>query len=209
MTGVSTPSNPPASRCEVFFGTDKVLRTIDDAGLVRSLASLAAISATPPSTPKDGDFWMYNGTAGIWWMFGFDSTEATYKWKFVGGGALRAATPVRGVVASMTQIPATTYTTILETLTAPRSGEYEIDHGGIISSQPGTTNSYLGLHINGSLDTASEMVGSLSSPEHFQQSGKVTLTAGDVVTLRTRVDATNANAKYGGRLLKLLPTRVT
>jgi len=74
------------------------------------------VSATPPSA-KNGDIWIYTGN-GFDWSFIFDSSDATYPWRFIGGGPASAwdNTQIGTAGTNMWQTP--------PTLTVPREGHY-------------------------------------------------------------------------------------
>jgi hypothetical protein len=86
-------------------------------------------------TPVSGDLWIYPFTGG-YWMFIYDSTEATYKWKFVGGSPLRA-----NVATDETFVDDSTYrdcATPGPIVTLPHDGDYYFQSifGGYIATQP-------------------------------------------------------------------------
>jgi len=58
-----------------------------DVGLPKITTS--AQSGGPPASPANNDIWIATGIGAnnIYWMLQYDSSEATYKWKFVGGPA--------------------------------------------------------------------------------------------------------------------------
>jgi Repeat of unknown function (DUF5907) len=85
--------------------------------------------------PASGDLWIYPFTGG-YWMFIYDSTEATYKWKFVGGPPMRA-----NVAADETFVDDSTYrdcATPGPIVTLPHDGDYYFQSifGGYIATQP-------------------------------------------------------------------------
>ena len=56
----TTPSTPGSGKTNIFVdSTTKKLSTVDDAGLVRALAAEPYVGATPPSSPLDGNRWLY------------------------------------------------------------------------------------------------------------------------------------------------------
>lgn len=105
------------------------------------------VSTTPPASPVTGTMWIYPG-AGFYWMFIYDNAEATYKWKFVGGGRL------------VSQVPADTGATWAQnvwvqpygsnpSVTMPRSGDYFVEAG--CSGRPAAAASWaIGIQIAGS-----------------------------------------------------------
>ena len=78
------------------------------------------IGTSPPGSPADGDLWLYAGT-GFHWMFVYDSSEATYKWKYVGGGCIDAAIPTDETFVDTGAI--VDAATVGPTVTVPRTGD--------------------------------------------------------------------------------------
>ena len=64
------------------------------------LGNLWTFASTPPASPIDGDVWIYTGISGQYWKFVYDSSEATYKWKFVGGPPVFAEVTGTGTITS-------------------------------------------------------------------------------------------------------------
>jgi len=70
-----------------------------NAGLIWSGAAWVAgpktttstMAGGPPGAPVTGDIWIATAVdaAGTAWMFQYDSTQATYKWVFIGGAPAR------------------------------------------------------------------------------------------------------------------------
>jgi hypothetical protein len=84
---------------------------------------------TPPSNPVDGDRWIYTGS-GFTWEFIYDSSETTYKWKFLGGGSITAI-----VTTDETFTDDSAFhdpTTPGPTVTVPRAGDYEVESSASI-----------------------------------------------------------------------------
>lgn len=93
---------------------------------------LWSVGTSPPASPSDGDVWVYQasltlhtGTEPVYWMFVYDSTEATYKWQFVGGAPARsyiATSESMGTASAWSNL-----TTVGPDITIPRTGIYVID----------------------------------------------------------------------------------
>jgi hypothetical protein len=94
------------------------------------------LGSSPPSSPQDGDEWIYNGLSGIYWRFIYDSSEPTYKWKFIGGPAFSASDS--GDLAT----PANPWMSVSGMAAIPRSGDYHCyfhDQLGFGNINAGTT----------------------------------------------------------------------
>ena len=99
----------------------------DLAGSIKGNKFQWSVGTSPPGSPSDGDLWLYPGTGqsgvgGFYWMFIYDSSEATYKWKFVGGApSTRWVTTDESFTDDGT---AKDCATAGPTFTAPRAGDY-------------------------------------------------------------------------------------
>lgn len=84
LTGNPTAPTPSANDNDTSIATTAYVQT--------EIGSMGTwtIAATAPGSPASGDVWVYQGS-GFYWMFVYDSTETTYKWKFIGGGWLAAS----------------------------------------------------------------------------------------------------------------------
>ncbi len=99
-------------------------RTSD--GSIKLRTANRTVGSSPPSSPLDGDEWIYNGLTGVYWHFIYDSSETTYKWKYIGGG------PAYALVNTFESTTSTTYaalTTAGPSITLDREGDYVIAVG--------------------------------------------------------------------------------
>lgn len=105
----------------------------DDDGVAWDLRrAKPSIGASPPANPVDGDRWVYTGS-GFDWEFIYDSSETTYKWKFVGGGSLEAHIDGSDTVAALGYLDPTN---VGPSVTLPRDGDYEVAFGATFSGTP-------------------------------------------------------------------------
>lgn len=168
------------------------------------------IGSTPPSSPSNGDTWMYNGATGIWWMFVYDNTEATYKWKFVGGSPYGV-----GPTGATTGSP-TTWTAIgaIGSYSFPRSGYYEINFGSVELGNNGTWSSsydvYLQCDYGGSKGTAAAFSASAvwaAGAVHSRERTGAT-TAGTILQLGWFCQSAQSS-RVGNAWLTVLPVQVS
>ena len=107
---------------------------------------------SPPASPSDGDLWTYTGS-GFNWLFMYDSTEATYKWKCIGGGALWsrqfANTGSVTVNQGSWQQPYGTN----PSLTIPRAGDWLLQASCTMYPASGGATWWMGLQIGGTNPT--------------------------------------------------------
>lgn len=109
---------------------NEIVTFVYDGAVWRESTGAASIKVTtstlaggPPASPADGDFWVATNVdgAGGRWFFQYDSGEATYKWKFLGGAPFYVAGSLTTVSGN-----ATAYYDTTATLTLPRAGDWEI-----------------------------------------------------------------------------------
>ena len=101
------------------------------------------VGSTPPASPSNNSIWVYVGS-GFYWMFVYDASETTYKWKFIGGSSLSAVVATDQTFATSGWVdPATPGPTIA----VPRAGEYDVIAVAnlYISGQTAAATMYMGL----------------------------------------------------------------
>lgn len=130
---------------------DTVVAAITAKSLTDIEGTRSALSGGPPASPGEGDLWIATGidADGTEWLFKYNSSETTYKWKFLGGSAQGF---YGAMVASLT--PASTWVTV-KALALARAGDYQVRGGfrltfnstvahnilaGIAITSPGATN---------------------------------------------------------------------
>lgn len=104
------------------------------------LIPAAQISATPPAGPTDGMIWIYpaDATNGVNWQFVYNSSETTYKWRFVGGSPWFADVVPNSVVNTNTQVAATGYYYApTSAYTIVRAGDYMVFGSAAVDSNGG------------------------------------------------------------------------
>jgi hypothetical protein len=84
-------------------------------------------ASTPPSSPVDGDYWIYSGIADMAWVFRYNASGSTYKWEFVGGSPYLSGSTESFTLPNPGAL--VTGATDGAKFTAPRSGVYQIEYG--------------------------------------------------------------------------------
>lgn len=95
-----------------------------------------AMSGGPPASPVDQDIWIATAVDanGTRWAFQYNAGSASsFKWEFIGGSPLKVA-PATSSVAS-----AGTWTRVMTTALAPRSGDYKIVFNAACANTSGNT----------------------------------------------------------------------
>jgi len=173
-------------------------------------------SISPPANPVDGDLWLFpfdDGEAGAgdgYWLFVYDSSEGTYKWKHVGGPPMaRTITTDETITADATfRNPATTGPVI----TIPRAGYYYVKAtaGGFSSGSPGVGNIDIGV-----IESAGGA--NIATGQEIQNAGSlVTVTVirgpfvlGASTTLTLKYAANTATAHFRDRYMEIVPLRIS
>lgn len=139
---------------------------------------------SPPGSPQSADIWIYTGS-GFFWMFIYDSSETTYKWKFVGGGPLYQQN-LSGVTST---VNGWTFVSGAPTFTVPRGGDYEFiwNARGISSAASGSALMGAGVSVNTtsalSLLNAAHTVTGSTQVDNSGSGAIPSLAAGDTIRL--------------------------
>lgn len=97
------------------------------------LAGVYGVSASPPGSPVDGMIWRLPAASGsgVYWFFQYDSSQATYKWVFMGGAPLSHEILTDESTTSITYVD---LATVGPTLTLPRAGDYKVEFGAQLNN---------------------------------------------------------------------------
>ena len=98
----------------------------DLAGGIKGNNLALNIGPSPPSSPSNGDLWIYTDSpgTGYYWMFVYDSSETTYKWKFIGGAPLIGENSSDNTFTDNGTVQDAS--TPGPSVTLPRAGDYEV-----------------------------------------------------------------------------------
>jgi hypothetical protein len=102
---------------------------VDPAAAIEASKLNWHVGASPPGSPTSGMLWIYQGS-GFYWFFVYDSTETTYKWKFVGGPPLVVVSDVQRATSGASLWFAD------PVLTTPRAGDYACTFWADVHDQP-------------------------------------------------------------------------
>jgi hypothetical protein len=174
------------------------------------LAGVKGTSSSPPGSPTDGMLWRPSPQSGVYWLFQYNSAEATYEWVFIGGSPMYSQSDTDGSFNSTSYVDPTS--TPNASITVPRAGDYEIEFFATLAI---ATNDFemrvapkLGSASTSDTDAAS-VVSYNTSGRDFTTGRKIvrTLAASDVVKLQYR--STNAGtATLRNHGLFVTPVRV-
>lgn len=137
-TGGSSVTNPLTSDSlgRAFAWTERVPLKIDYSGAgitayteYRGDASQPTFESTLPASPYDGQEIYFQdsnmATAGVVWHLRYRAGGGTYKWEFIGGGAVYNSSSAANV--SLTAVGVNTALTGDLALTVPLAGEYDVN----------------------------------------------------------------------------------
>lgn len=176
-------------------------------------------SAGPPGSPSDGDIWIASGvdSNGVRWQFQYNAGSASaYKWEFIGGAPMYAATEADEATTSTTY---TTLTTAGPSLSLVRAGDWDVmiscetrnsgaNDGGVMSYDIGGTaaDDGWGLYQVGSSNStgtsAMNINGLMRLKRHTSLAASITLTA------KYRA-ATAGTANFNYRRMSAVPVRIS
>lgn len=165
-------------------------------------------STTPPASPTDGTPWLYPGS-GIYWLLVYDSTEATYKWKFTGGPALFG-----NVQSEETHSSSGSWINLATPgpiVTAPRAGVYRVHYEcNALAPATGAVTTGIALSVNDAVIIAGsetiQVIGTANWRGMLRRNYEVALAANDTVRPKYYTDGNGAQFRY--RIIELLPVRL-
>lgn len=157
---------------------NKLLNTGHRVLTVAQFAALGAPEGTKGTIAPDEVYLEVDAANGIQWHLAYESGEATYKWRFLGGPPLRGFANANTVINTATQVGATGYYYIAGmSLTTPRGGDYEVQGWLDIFLNAGAA----GL-IQGSVFNAGALVGVVSAGPIIAAATDATLPIAGTVT---------------------------
>lgn len=191
---------------------DKLLNAGHRTLTVAQFAALTGLEGTKGVVAGDEVYLEVDATNGVLWHLVYESTETTYKWRYLGGP------PLSSEIATSETVTSTTYVdlaTVGPTLTMSRAGDYELDFGAQLDSDNGASGDQamwaspkIGAATAADVDAAF-----LSAPAGTRMQASVsrrvkkTCAASDVVKLQYRTGAAFAYP-VKNRWLKITPTRL-
>jgi hypothetical protein len=164
-----------------------------------------SIGSSPPGSPTSGDFWIYPGS-GFYWVFVYDNSETTLKWKYIGGPPLLSEIATSETTASTTYVD---LATAGPSVTLPRAGDYIVSHGNSCFCAVGSKQ-FQTVKIGAAAATDAkacihDAVNLTDTPaKTFRVSGAA---ASDVLKLMYRNNVTNTGT-WLERWISVVPVRV-
>lgn len=124
---------------------NKLLNTGHRSLTVAQFGALTGLEGTAGTVAGDEVYLIVDATKGILWHLVYESTETTYKWRFLGGPAL-----VVSVSNFSNTTGASTWVYTSAGLTAPRGGDYEFTLQTALGNASGVASAgFLSLGVAG------------------------------------------------------------
>lgn len=173
----------------------------------------SAMSGGPPASPVDQDIWIATAVDGngTRWAFQYNAGSASAsKWEFIGGPPLEAEVATDESTASAAYVDLTT----VQSLTQPRSGDYQLQWGGNLYVSAGagsilTAPSFGGgapSDANATFSTLNAAtIDTQQAPKTLRTNG---LGASTVIKIQYRVTG-GATMHARGRWMSLTPVRIS
>lgn len=101
---------------------------------VAQFAALTGLEGTKGTVAPDEVYLEVDSTNGVQWHLAYESGEPTYKWRFLGGP------PLVSQVATAEGTTSGTYAALATagpSVTVPRAGDYDVEHGSLITDDGG------------------------------------------------------------------------
>lgn len=171
------------------------------------MRAIPGVSNTVPSSPVNGQLWIYRGS-GFAWQFMYNANSASsLKWEFIGGGALTAA------VATSESTSSTTYAALATagpSVALPFAGDYEIIIGCTASnSASGSSDCVMSYDIGATGAVDADSVKSVAGTSTVTMERTASKTGLSAVTLTTKYKTVSGGtATFANRYISVRPTRV-
>lgn len=110
---------------------DKVLTRGHRSLTVAQFGALTGLEGTAGTVPGDEVYLIADAATGVLWHLVYESTETTYKWRYIGGPPLVVTLLTAEGTSSATYVDLTTPG---PTVVAPRAGDYDVAVGSMGAS---------------------------------------------------------------------------
>jgi len=179
----------------------------------KKLSSAATVRTGLPPLPNDGQVIYYQSAAmaadGVVWQFRYNADSvSTYKWEFIGGGALEDNIGVGAAFETTTSTSYTDLATTGPTITVPLAGDYLVKTwANSVSSVAGNVTQ-LAVKI-GAAATADASAGILgANANSASQAGTAILTAAALDDLKMQYKVSAGTGSWRNRRMTITPIRV-
>lgn len=189
---------------------NKLLNTGHRVLTVAQFGALTGLEGTKGTVAPDEVYLEVDATNGVQWHLAYESGEATYKWRYIGGPAMWAEVLTRETTTSATYVA---LTTAGPAIAIPRAGDYDQVIGALIDVNVINTVGFMSYDIGGTgaVDADSIQVQSPSTlapaSSAMRPRRKTALTA---VTLTSKYRSSGAGSTVGftNRFMAFTPVRL-
>jgi hypothetical protein len=183
---------------------NKLLNTGHRTLTVAQFGALTGLEGTKGVVAGDEVYLEVDAANGVLWHLVYESTETTYKWRYLGGPPLMSMVDASETTASATYVD---LTTVGPSLTLQRGGDYDAAFGAnLIASATGGAVMSPKLAAATASDTDGVTVttnGNASVSRNRRFAGRA---ASDVIKLQARSGA--GTATFLNRFLYVMPVRI-
>lgn len=189
------------------FIKDNINKLLDRGHRVLTVAQFAALTGlegTKGTVAPDEVYLEVDAANGIEWHLAYESGEATYKWRFLGGP------PLYSTVSAVETTTSSTYTALATagpSIALPRAGDYDVETGFLRIGGTAGHEMHMSYDIGGTGAADADRVAAVSVPTSvFRGNRKTALTA---VTLTAKYRT--AAGQTGGaadRTMAVRPVRL-
>lgn len=173
---------------------------------VAQFTALVSPEGTKGVVAPDEVYVEVDSANGIQWHVAFESGEATYKWRFIGGP------PLVSEVTNQDNTASTTYVALANagpSLGLPRAGDYDVTIECAVVGAVSAMASYMSYDIGGTgaVDADSAETGPVTtSVAYGGRKRRKSALATSTLTAKYRVSTSNAT--FGKRLMTVTPVRI-
>jgi len=193
---------------------NKLLNTGHRVLTVAQFAALTGLEGTKGTVAPDEVYLEVDATNGLQWHLAYESGEATYKWRFLGGPALVS------VVATAEATSSATYAALATagpSVALPRTGDYDVrTEAGIavpVSAAPGSL-SLMSYDVGGTgaadadcIEATASVNQAASIPAHHSRTKRRTGQAAVTLTAKYR-SSSSTSAQFQDRSMAVTPVRL-
>lgn len=180
---------------------------------VAQFAALTGLEGTKGTVAPDEVYLEVDSANGIQWHLAYESGEATYKWRFLGGPPLFAEVTTS---ESTTSSAYGDLATAGPSITTPRAGQYSINESARTVKPNADANHGCrmapALGAAAAVDADSVYAGTVAATDLDVHSSRTiaiaTLAASDIVRLKYRAESNTKTATFVNRRVEMYPLRL-
>jgi len=177
---------------------DNINKLLDRGHRTLTVAQFAALTGL-----EDGDeaYVEVDSANGLLWHLVFEASEATYKWRFLGGPPLWSEVTAAESTASTTYVG---LTTAGPTVALPKSGDYDVQHGYRATTNTGDMRHSYDIGATAAVDADA----CFSQTEESSLIRRRRKTGLGAVSLTSKYRVTSGTQAFADRFMAVTPVRI-